>query len=172
MADTVEIQFGVDGKTHVLNGIPQRVWEQFCAQALVLFPKAGVDAWSSFLAEFIMAQSANNVNHLLTDIPPEVAQALQDNLGAIGLDWSSLHRYILTSSASGNLELVRMSEGGPGMILVMGIPVSALKRWASKTDGIRAGAAVGMMMLGASGGEVNWQLELTETASSDPTSNP
>jgi hypothetical protein len=171
MAETVEIQFGVDGKTHTLDGIPARVWEQFCTQARVLFPKGGNDAWSNFLAEFIMAQCARPVNHLLTDIPPEVAKALEDNLGAIGLEWASVHRYILMASASGNLELVRMSDGGPGAVLVLGIPEQTLKKFTNKTNGVRIAEAIGMMLLGTQTGELNWRLELTETASLDQTNH-
>ncbi len=169
---TVTIEFGVDGKTHILDGIPTRVWEQFCTQARVLFPKSGEDAWSSFLAEFIMAQSAKPVNHLLTDIPPEVAEALEQNLNGIGLDWSSVHRYILGASATGNLELLRLSEGGPGIVLIMGISEATLKKVPELTDGVRAAEAFGMFFLGAQNGKLEWQLELTETGSLDQTNHP
>lgn len=163
MPETVDIEFGVDGKMHTLEGIPQRVWEQFCAQARVLFPKAGADAWSSFLAEFIMAQSARKVNHLMTDIPPEVADALAKNLDAIGLDWTSVHRYILTASAAGTLELARMSEGGSGIVLILGIDADTLKAFEAKTNGTRMAEAVGMMLLGAGHGELTWRHESTVT---------
>lgn len=163
MSDTVEVTFGVDGKVHSLDGIPVRVWEQFCTQARVLFPKTGDDAWSSFLAEFVMAQAAKKVNHLMTDIPPEVAEALEANLGAIGLDWTSVHRYLLTASAAGTLELARMSEGGAGIVLVLGIEPSTLKAFERKTNGTRLAEAIGMMLLGAGHGELKWQSELIET---------
>jgi hypothetical protein len=163
MPDTVDIAFGVDGKTHTLEGVPERAWEQFCTQARVLFPKAGADAWSSFLAEFIMAQSARKVNHLMTDIPPEVADALAKNLDAIGLDWTSVHRYILTASAAGTLELARMSEGGAGIVLILGIDKDTLAAFERKTNGVRLAEAVGMMLLGAGHGDLTWQIESTAT---------
>lgn len=162
MNDTVEITFDVNDKTHTLSGIPTRVWEQFCTQARVLFPDKGEDAWSSFLAEFIMAQSANKVNHLLTDIPPEVAAALDKNLSAIELDWPSLHSYVLSASASGHLELARMSEGGPGMVIIIGIPATTLKRFPTKTEGVHAAEAFGMLLLGMGTGDFQWQVDVKD----------
>lgn len=116
-----------------VDGIPTDLWERFVAEAQIIMPEKGRDAWAAVLSEVIANIGGGGKTHtlIMTDIPLEAVEAFDDLAAQIdetpdGLV-AQMYRYALARS----LHLVKfVDDPGPGHVLMLyNIPHNTWEAW-------------------------------------------
>lgn len=151
-----EFVLGVDelGR-QIMSGIPEDVWQTYVKEAKIHYPDAGEDAPFRLIADLIVSTISHEV-YVLTGIPPEVSQALDTRLEAVGWNHDQFHVYLLRSAAKRDMFRLVSFGGDPqqfGTILVTGLRKSTFDN-IEKVSGVSVEDFLGLLLNGIENGEM------------------
>lgn len=164
MSKTIKLVIDETDEEVLLSGIPSEAWERFKQAAKKQFPKAGEDAWASFISEVIVAGSGGDtesVTYFMTGVPLENATALHNLLSQIGLTWDQFH-YLLLSSAvvKDNFRLVNFKGEHNGVFIATGLSKNTFDK-IEKATGTSFEVVMGTLFVAADNGTITFSPDTT-----------
>lgn len=122
---TIRVSVEGDNGPFVLEDIPETAWKQFEEKAKAHFPKSQ-DPWASAITEFIIALGGGDGNRrtfIMTDVPNDMAKAMDDKLAEVDWTWDRLHAYLLKAVSADQLKIIAMQSSPQnfGTVLITGI---------------------------------------------------
>ena len=119
-----------------IDGIPNRLWDEFREKAKDVMPEKGDSAWSSILCE-AMASVCDGDSHtfIMTDIPIEARQNFDAACEHAECRSDEVIGHIWKAAQDKTVHIIRFSgvdeDVPPHALTIIGLPDSAWQAWAN-----------------------------------------
>lgn len=118
-----------------VDGIPADLWERFVERAAEIMPERGENAWAAVLSEVIANIGGGGNTHtlILTDIPVEAVNALNETATSVDETADSLIAKLYLFAQGNSLHIVKMldNQRQPAHLMMLyGIPQRHWDAWA------------------------------------------
>lgn len=128
-----------NGRDYSIKGFPASVMDDLVKRiAPKHFPNSP-EPWATYISEAIFAAvGGGSRTYFLTDVPDEVAQAMDNLLAQVGWKWDNLHSYLLRAAYGNKIRLIsfRGKEGEEqefGTVIITGVKQGAFDKVALAT---------------------------------------